>query len=51
MQLSEDVIDRVERCLDVRLDRKVGVVERRFVGARTNAPAPNPTNSDNQASQ
>ncbi|MGH3869199.1 MAG: hypothetical protein ACRDQ4_24435 [Pseudonocardiaceae bacterium] len=30
-----DVIDRVERCLGVRLDREVAVVKRRSVGART----------------
>ncbi|MGH3866989.1 MAG: hypothetical protein ACRDQ4_12775 [Pseudonocardiaceae bacterium] len=30
-----DVMDRVERCLDVRLDREAAVVKRRSVGART----------------
>jgi hypothetical protein len=30
-----DVIDRVERCLGVRLDRQATVVKRRSVGART----------------
>ena len=30
-----DVVDRVERCLDVRLDRTAAVVKRRSVGAST----------------
>ncbi|MGH4009121.1 MAG: hypothetical protein ACRDTH_13365 [Pseudonocardiaceae bacterium] len=34
-QLCQDVIDRVERCLGVRLDREAAVVKRRSVGART----------------
>ncbi|MGB8201807.1 MAG: hypothetical protein WCF33_19305 [Pseudonocardiaceae bacterium] len=31
----ENVVDRVERCLGVRLDREAAVVKRRSVGART----------------
>ncbi len=31
----KDVVDRVERCLGVRLDREAAVVKRRSVGART----------------
>lgn len=34
-QSSGEVIDRVERCLDVRLDREAAVVKRRSLGART----------------
>jgi len=34
-QPCQDVIDRVERCLGVRLDREAAVVKRRSVGART----------------
>lgn len=34
-QPCQDVIDRVERCLGVRLDREAAVVKRRSVGGRT----------------
>jgi hypothetical protein len=34
-QRHQDVIDRVERCMGVRMDRKAAVVKRRSVGART----------------